>query len=100
MTAVIGAPVRAREAWPPMNAGTVRRALHAAHALASLLLVGTGALIHWPELRAELLGGYGLALAALHEWTGLAFIAAPLLALALAARPLARDLRARLAPSD
>jgi cytochrome b subunit of formate dehydrogenase len=83
-----------------MNAATVRRSLHAAHALGSLLLIGTGALIHWPELRAELLGGYGLALAALHEWTGFAFMAAPLLSLALAARPLARDLGARLGPPD
>jgi cytochrome b subunit of formate dehydrogenase len=79
-----------------VNPGTVRRALHAVHALTSLALAGTGALIHWPELRLELLGGYGLALASLHEWTGFAFMAAPLLSLALAARPLASDLGSRL----
>ncbi len=83
-----------------MNPGSVRRALHAVHALTSLLLVGTGVLIHWPELRAELVGGYGLAIAGLHEWTGLVFIIAPLLSLALAARPLVRDLGARLGPPD
>jgi cytochrome b subunit of formate dehydrogenase len=83
-----------------MNTGSLRRALHAAHACSSLLLVATGVLIHWPELRVQLLGGYGLVLAAVHEWTGFAFIAAPLLSLALAARPLARDLGARLGPPD
>jgi cytochrome b subunit of formate dehydrogenase len=83
-----------------MNSASVRRALHAVHALASLLLIGTGVLIHWPELRLLVLGGYGMALAWLHEWTGLAFIVAPLLSLGLAARPLLRDLGARLGPPD
>jgi cytochrome b subunit of formate dehydrogenase len=80
-----------------MNPGIVRRALHAVHALTSLGLIATGALIHWPELRLQVLGGYGLALASWHEWTGFAFMAAPLVSLALAARPLARDLSGRLA---
>jgi hypothetical protein len=35
-----------------------------------------------------------------HEWTALAFIIAPLLSLGLAARPLIRDLGARLGPPD
>lgn len=81
-----------------MNPGGVRRTLHTVHAGTSLALVATGVLIHWPELRSQLLGGYGLALAALHEWTGLVFIAAPLVSLGLAARPLVRDLGGRLAP--
>jgi cytochrome b subunit of formate dehydrogenase len=79
-----------------MNLAGLRRGLHAAHALTSLALLATGALIHWPESRAWLLGGYGLALASWHEWTGLAFMAAPLVPLALAARPLGRDLSGRL----
>ncbi len=78
----------------------MRRALHAVHAVGSVVLLGTGALIHWPELRQLALGGYGLALAALHEWTGLVFVVAPLVSLALAARPLVRDLGARLGPPD
>jgi len=83
-----------------MSAYYVRRLLHTVHAVTSLLLIGTGVLIHWPELRLEVLGGYGLALASLHEWTGLVFIVAPLLSLGLVARPLVRDLGARLGPPD
>lgn len=83
-----------------MNVGSVRRALHTVHAGSSLFLIGTGVLIHWPELRLRLVGGYGLTIASIHEWLGFAFIAAPLLSLGLAARPLFRDLRSRLGPPD
>jgi cytochrome b subunit of formate dehydrogenase len=78
----------------------IRRATHALHAVTSLALIATGLLMEFPDLRAWLVGGYGLQIANLHDWVGAAFIAAPGLALALAARPLARDLRRRLGPPD
>jgi cytochrome b subunit of formate dehydrogenase len=74
--------------------------MHAAHAATSVLLIATGMLMQWPDLRSRLVGGYGLQIARLHDWLGAAFIAAPLLALGLAARPLARDLGRRLGPPD
>lgn len=83
-----------------MNPGSVRRALHAVHAGSSVVLIASGALIHWPELRLRLLGGYGLTLASVHEWASLAFAGAPLALLALALRPILRDLGARLGPPD
>jgi hypothetical protein len=81
-----------------MNAGLVRRGLHLAHAASALLLLATGALLAAPDLRASLLGGYGRELASAHDLGACVFLAAPALALALAARPLAQDLRARLGP--
>lgn len=73
----------------------VRRALHGAHSLTTLVLLVTGFLIELPDLRAWAIGGYGRELATIHNWIGLAFIAAPALALA-AAGPLLRDLRQRM----
>jgi hypothetical protein len=45
-------------------------------------------------------GGYGLQIVSVHNWIGAVFIAAPLLALALSARPLLHDVRRRLGPPD
>jgi cytochrome b subunit of formate dehydrogenase len=78
----------------------VRRLLHAAHAIAALVLVATGFLIEWPDLRARVVGGYGRQLASVHNWVGWAFAVAPGLALAVAARPLLADLGRRLGPPD
>jgi cytochrome b subunit of formate dehydrogenase len=83
-----------------MNPPTVRRALHVGHSVTVLVLVATGLLIQWPDLRARLIGGYGLQIASLHNWVGVGFIAAPVLALALSARPLVGDLLRRLGPPD
>jgi cytochrome b subunit of formate dehydrogenase len=78
----------------------IRQVLHVLHVLATLVLLATGLLIEWPDLRARVIGGYGRQLADIHEWASVVFIAAPLLALALAARPLLADLRRRLGPPD
>jgi cytochrome b subunit of formate dehydrogenase len=78
----------------------VRRGLHAAHAITTLLLVATGLLLEFPELRLVSTGGYGQTIVALHRWGGVAFAAAPLLALGLAASALAEELRRRLGPPD
>ncbi len=91
------AGVRAESSGRSMLApATARSALHAIHTLASLVLVATGMLIQWPELRARVLGGYGRELALLHEQSAVVFLAAPALALAFAGRPLLRDASARL----
>jgi cytochrome b subunit of formate dehydrogenase len=83
-----------------MNPPLVRWGLHAAHAITSLALIATGLLIQWPDLRARIVGGYGRQILSVHDWVGVAFIAAPALALALAGRPLVRDLRRRLGPPE
>jgi cytochrome b subunit of formate dehydrogenase len=79
-----------------MSPLTTRRLLHAVHGVTTLVLLATGFLIQWPDLRARLVGGYGRELADVHVWMGWAFVAAPVLALPLAARPLLADLRRRL----
>lgn len=83
-----------------MNAGLVRRTLHVAHAVAALALLASGVLLGSPDLRARLVGGYGREVAAWHDLGAYAFLAAPVLALALAARPLVVDLRTRLGPPE
>jgi len=74
--------------------------LHATHAVATLLLLGTGLLLEFPELRARSIGGYGSRIVTIHLWAGAAFAGAPLLALALSWRGLVEDLRRRLDPSE
>lgn len=59
----------------------------------SLVLIATGLVIEFPDLRARLIGGYGMQILQYHLWLGWAFMAAPALALALAGRPLLRHLR-------
>ena len=74
----------------------VRRALHTAHAVATLALLATGVLIEFPELRGLLLGGFGRQVAELHSSAGIAFLAAPALALVVAGRALLGEARRRL----
>ena len=83
-----------------MTATATRRLLHATHTITSLALLATGLLIEWPDLRARVVGGYGRQLAEIHVWLGWVFAAAPVLALAVAARPLFADLTERLGPPD
>ena len=83
-----------------MNFVSIRRALHVVHALTALALLATGLLIGFPDLRARLLGGYGRELLDIHVWTGIAFIAAPALAVAVVGPSLYRDLLRRLGPPD
>jgi cytochrome b subunit of formate dehydrogenase len=83
-----------------MTPGTLRRSLHHVHVVATLLLLATGWMIEYPELRATLLARRDRWLDELHLWVGFGFLAAPLFALALGARPLLRDLRRRLGPPD
>jgi cytochrome b subunit of formate dehydrogenase len=77
----------------------VRRVLHTVHVVTSLVLLATGFLLEFPDLRARVVGGYGREIARVHNWVGLAFVVAPALVLAVAARPLVRDLRLRLSLS-
>jgi cytochrome b subunit of formate dehydrogenase len=81
-----------------MSPVRIRRVLHLVYALAVLVKVASGLLLTEPDLRAKLVGGYGRAIMDIHLWSGWIFLGAPLLALALAARPLLRDLRRRLGP--
>ncbi len=79
-----------------MSPARIRRALHLVYALAVLVKVASGLLLTEPDLRAKLVGGYGREIMDIHLWSGWVFLGAPLLALALAARPLLRDLWRRL----
>jgi len=74
----------------------IRRALHAGHVWATLVLLATGALLEWPELRGRVIGGYGTTIVNAHLWAAVVFLAAPVLALALSYRTLLGDLRHRL----
>ena len=78
----------------------VRQALHHAYSVAALVLLVTGALLAWPDLRGRLVGGFGRQIWQIHLWAGWAFLAVPVLVLAAASRPLLRDLRRRLGPPD
>ncbi len=79
-----------------MTPARIRFALHLLYALAVLVKLASGLLLTEPDLRAKLLGGYGREIMSIHLWSGWVFLGAPLLALALAARPLLQDLRRRL----
>jgi cytochrome b subunit of formate dehydrogenase len=78
----------------------VRRALHWTHAGTTLLLLATGLLLEFPELRRFATGGYAIRLVSLHSWSGVAFALAPVAALALAGRALIGELLRRLGPPD
>ena len=78
-----------------MTPGAVRRALHAAHALTSVLLIATGLLLWDPDLRARFVGGYGREILEAHLWVGALLLGAPILAGLLAGRVLLRDLLRR-----
>ena len=83
-----------------MSPVRIRFALHLIYALAVLVKLASGLLLTEPDLRAKLVGGYGREIMDIHLWSGWVFLGAPLLALALATRPLLRDLRQRLARPD
>ncbi len=78
----------------------LRRLLHVTNALLTVALIGTGLLITYPDLRGQLIGGYGLQLANWHRTAAIAFLVAPVLALALAPFSLARELPQRLRVSQ
>jgi cytochrome b subunit of formate dehydrogenase len=77
----------------------IRRAIHRIYALAALVLLATGALLTWPDLRAQVIGGYGREVLDVHLWAGWVTLGTPLL-LSLAALPIWRDLRRRLGTPD
>ena len=83
-----------------MNLVRIRWALHLVYALSVLVKVASGLLLTEPDLRAKLVGGYGREILDIHLWSGWVFLGAPLLAIALAARPLLRDLQWRLGRPD
>lgn len=82
-----------------MTAAARRQVMHVCHAVATVVLIATGFLIQWPDLRAALVGGYGRQLAEYHMWFGWLFAAVPLAGLG-AARALLADARRRLGPPD
>ena len=69
----------ARTQSPPIGSTTEhrRRIFHAANALTTIGLIFTGFLITYPDLRAQLIGGYALQLAEWHRLMALAFMAMP-----------------------
>jgi cytochrome b subunit of formate dehydrogenase len=77
----------------------IRRAIHHIYTLAALVLLATGALLTWPDLRARVIGGYGREILDIHLWAGWIMLGLPALFL-VAARPIWRDLLRRLGPPD
>lgn len=80
-----------------MSPRSVRRLVHAVHAVTTLALFATGLLLEWPDLRGRVVGGYGRQIADIHVYLGWAFAAVPAAAIA-AAPPLLADVRHRLGP--
>lgn len=56
---------------------------HAYYSLVVIVLIATGLPIQLPDLRAQIFGGYGRLLAAVHEWAGIVMLALPCAAFAL-----------------
>ncbi|CAG0985326.1 hypothetical protein MYXO_02096 [Myxococcaceae bacterium] len=83
-----------------MSAALIRRMLHGVHAVATLLLLATGVVIYWPELRTAMIGGYGQRVLDIHLIAGALFIVSVIAAGAAAGAPLLEDLRRRLGPPD
>lgn len=83
-----------------MSAVGWRRLLHSSHAVTTLVLLASGALLQAPDLRAGLVGGYGREVSLVHRVAGVLFVVVPLAVLLRAARPLARDALRRLRPPD
>ena len=83
-----------------MPAARLRRLLHGTHAAATVILLGTGLLLEFPELRSLAIGGYGRIVVLVHLVAGGVFALLPLLALAVAHRALLEELRRRLGPPD
>jgi cytochrome b subunit of formate dehydrogenase len=82
-----------------MSPHGVRQAIHHIYTLVAIVLLATGALLAWPDLRARMIGGYGRETLDVHLWAGWIMLAVPVLVL-LAARPIWRDLVRRLGPPD
>lgn len=80
--------------------GNVRRWLHHVQAIAVIVLLATGWMIGDPDLRGRFVGGYGREILEAHLWVGLVLLAAPVLALGMAAGPLLGDAARRLGPPD
>jgi hypothetical protein len=77
----------------------IRRAVHHVYTVVAIVLLATGALLAWPDLRAQIIGGYGRETLDVHLWVGWIMLATPVLVL-LALRPIWRDLVCRLGPPD
>jgi hypothetical protein len=77
----------------------IRRWIHHVYTVVAIVLLATGALLAWPDLRARLIGGYGRETLDVHLWAGWVMLGIPALFL-LAVRPIWRDLFRRLGPPD
>ncbi len=85
---------------PAVVPSYVGRALHATHAVATLVLLATGLLLEFPELRSLAIDGYGQPIITIHLVVGGAFALLPLVALGIARAALVEGLRRRLAPPE
>jgi len=74
----------------------LRRHVHDINAALATVLVFSGFLITYPELRAKTLGGFGHQVSDIHTWTGWAFVIVPLLALAVHGPALIANLKQRI----
>jgi cytochrome b subunit of formate dehydrogenase len=78
------------------NPALVRHALHHVYAIAAIVLMVTGVFLTLPDLRGQVIGGYGRETLQVHLWAGWVFLAAPPLALLLGRGPLVATMRERL----
>ncbi len=79
-----------------MKPARIRRLVHDTNATAALVLLLSGILISYPDLRAMLLGGYGNQLSDIHIWAGWTFAVVPLLGFFYKRKEIAANLQRRL----
>jgi len=72
------------------------RWLHLGFVATFTILLASGLLIQLPDWRARLVGGYAWWVASVHEWTGVAMLVLPLLAIARGPREALATLTRRL----
>lgn len=70
--------------------------IHRVNTSLALLLLATGLLHTFPDVRRSLMGGYELVIADTHLWTGALFIVFPLLVLACSQKSMVHHLRGRM----
>ncbi len=83
-----------------MKLHEVRRWVHRSNGTLAILLLFTGGLVTFPDVRAALIGGWGQMLSDVHVFSGFIFVTVPLLALLWKGSDLLDNLKKRILSSN